>query len=92
MKGIAKNIIVISIREGTTFKNFDFIFCDFIKHPNASIISDNTIPATSIITIILKLAKKMEDTILLKLFIYSSSIIKSFQVVLLVYLFIIERL
>ena len=69
MKGIAKNIIVISIREGTTFKNFDFIFCDFIKHPIASIIKENINNPTRITKITLKPTKKMEDTIFVKLFI-----------------------
>lgn len=43
-------------------KNFDFIFCDFIKHPIASIIKDNISNIVSSITITLKLTKKMEDT------------------------------
>ena len=48
---------------GTAIKNFDLIFCDFIKHPIASIINDNISKITSMINIILKLTKKMEDTI-----------------------------
>ena len=34
-----KNVPIIKL--GTVIKNFDFIFCDFIKHPIASIIREN---------------------------------------------------
>ena len=34
-----KNIFIIN-KLGTIIKNFDFIFCDFIKHPIASKIKD----------------------------------------------------
>ena len=60
--GIAKNSIFPNNKLGTTIKNFDFIFCDFIKHPIASIIKDNISNIVSSITITLKLTKKMEDT------------------------------
>lgn len=53
---------------GITIKNFDFIFCDFIKHPIASIIKDIISIIASIIIITLKLTKKMEDTMFSKLF------------------------
>lgn len=61
MYGIAKKKIVPSNKLGATIKNFDFIFCDFIKHPIASIIKENTSNIVSVITITLKLTKKMED-------------------------------
>ena len=56
-----KNVPIIKL--GTVIKNFDFIFCDFIKHPIASIINENNNDIVRNIKIILKLAKKMEDTI-----------------------------
>lgn len=56
-------------RQNVQVKNFDFIFCDFIKHPIASIIRDNIREVVSITNIILKLAKKMKDTMFWKLFI-----------------------
>ncbi len=54
---------------GTTNRNLDFIFCDFIKHPMASIMKENISNIVSIITIILKPPNRMEDAILSKLFI-----------------------
>ena len=54
---------------GTTNRNLDFIFCDFIKHPMASIIKENISNIVSIINIILKPPNRMEDAILSKLFI-----------------------
>lgn len=50
-------------KQSVEVKNFDFIFCDFIKHPIESIISENINNDTSIINITLKPTKKMEDTI-----------------------------
>lgn len=61
-----KNIPLIN-KPGTTNRNLDFIFCDFIKHPTASIIKENTSNIARIITITLKLTKKMEDTTFSKL-------------------------
>lgn len=66
---MARNNIVPSNKQGTVIKNFDFIFCDFIKHPIASIIKEKISKDTSKITIPLKLTKKMEDTIFSKLLI-----------------------
>lgn len=63
-----KNILPIR-REGTTFKNFDFIFCDFIKHPTANKISDNISNTTNTIRVILNAINRMVDTIFSKLFI-----------------------
>ena len=54
---------------GITIKNFDFIFCDFIKHPIASRIRDNINKITRIINITLNPTNRMVDTILLKLYI-----------------------
>ena len=74
MQGRVKKKHVPTSKLGTTFKNFDFIFCDFIKHPIASIIKENINNPTRITKITLKPTKKMEDTIFVKLFIQSSSI------------------
>ena len=63
-----KNIFP-SNKQGATIKNFDFIFCDFIKHPKASNNKDNISHVTSTTAITLKLTKKMEDTIFSKLLI-----------------------
>ena len=63
-----KNIFIIN-KLGTIIKNFDFIFCDFIKHPIASKIKDVINNIVSVIIIVLKLTKKMEDTMPSKLFI-----------------------
>ena len=54
---------------GTTTKNFDFIFCDFIKQPIISSTSDNISNTTHIINITLKLIKKMNTIVFSKLFI-----------------------
>ena len=67
--GIDKKKIVPSNKLGTTTKNFDFIFCDFIKHPIASIIKEKISNIVRNITITLKLTNKIEDTICSKLFI-----------------------
>ena len=69
MYGIDMKNMFINNRLGTTTKNFDFIFCDFIKHPIASKIKDIINKIVSVMIIVLKLTKKMEDTILSKLFI-----------------------
>ena len=65
---IKKNNVPI-IKLGTVIKNFDFIFCDFIKHPIASIIKENIKLIVKKISINLKLAKKMENKTFSKLFI-----------------------
>lgn len=57
---------MLSIKLGTTFKNLLFIFCDFIKHPIISIISDNTSKATRKIKTILKVVYKVKDIIFSK--------------------------
>ena len=62
-----KNVPIIKL--GTAIKNFDFIFCDFIKHPIASIIRENIRLIVKKISINLKLAKKMENNTFSKLFI-----------------------
>ena len=69
MQGKAIKNITPNNKLGTTIKNFDFIFCDFIKHPIASIIKEiiSIIVSNTIIT--LKLTKKMEDITFSKLFI-----------------------
>ena len=54
---------------GTAIKNFDFIFCDFIKHPIASNIRDIISKDTNIIKVILKPINRVEDTIFSILFI-----------------------
>ena len=63
-----RNIIPI-IKLGTITKNFDFIVCDFIRHPIASIIKDNISNIVRIIMITLKPTKKMYDATSPKLFI-----------------------
>lgn len=50
-------------KDSVEVKNLDFIFCDFIKHPIASIIRENINNITSIINITLKPTKEMLDTI-----------------------------
>ena len=69
MQGNAIKNITPNNKLGTTIKNFDFSFCDFIKHPIASIIKEiiSIIVSNTIIT--LKLTKKMEDITFSKLFI-----------------------
>lgn len=62
-KGIHRKSMFPNSKPIVEVKNFDFIFCDFIKHPIASRISENINSITSIINITLKLTKKMEDTI-----------------------------
>ena len=54
---------------GTTIKNFDLIFWDFIKHPIASRIKDKINKVTNKIIIPLKLTKKKLDMIFWRLFI-----------------------
>ena len=61
-----KNVPIIKL--GTVIKNFDFIFCDFINHPIASIIRENIRLIVKKISINLKLAKKMENNTFSKLF------------------------
>lgn len=61
-----KNIIPIN-KLGVTNKNFDFIFCDFIKHPIASIINDNISKLTNTIKVILKAINRVDETIFSKL-------------------------
>ena len=56
-------------KDSVEVKNLDFIFCEFIKHPIASIIRENINNITSIINITLKPTKEMLDTIFWKLFI-----------------------
>ena len=69
MQGIASKNIILTSKLGTIIKNFDFIFCDFIKHPIASRIRDNINKITRIINITLNPTNRMVDTILLKLYI-----------------------
>ena len=57
-----KNILPIK-RLGTTNRNLDFIFCDFIKHPIASIIKDKISNTARIITITLNPTNRMVDNI-----------------------------
>ena len=59
----------LSLMEGITIKNFDFSFCDFIKHPIASIINDNINKMTNTIKVILKTINRVDETIFSKLFI-----------------------
>ena len=56
-------------RPGTTIKNFDFSFCDFIKHPMASKIKDNISKLTNTISVILNTINRVDETIFSKLFI-----------------------
>lgn len=67
--GINKKSTIPINRPGTTIKNFDFSFCDFIKHPTANKISDNISKLTNIIKVILKTINKVDETIFSKLFI-----------------------
>ena len=64
MKNIHPNNIV-----GVAIKNFDFSFCDFIKHPIASINNENINAIVRIIRTILKIKKNAVDTTFSKLFI-----------------------
>ena len=48
--------------EGTAFRNFDFIFCDFIKHPIANITNDNINNTTNTIRETLNITNRVEDT------------------------------
>ena len=63
-----KNIPPIN-KLGTTNRNFDLIFCDFIKHPTASMDKEKISNIARSITIILKLTNRTLDTIFSKLFI-----------------------
>ena len=72
--GIERKNTVPQIKLGTTIKNFDFIFCDFIKHPIPSIISEKISNIVRNITIHLKLINSMLDIVFSKLVIYSSVI------------------
>ncbi len=69
MGGSNKKKTIPINRLGTTIKNFDFSFCDFIKHPIANKISDKISSETNIIRVILNTTNRAEDTIFSKLFI-----------------------
>ena len=63
MSGIANKKTIPISKLGTAIKNFDFSFCDFIKHPIASKISDNISKLTNIIKVILKTINRVDETI-----------------------------
>ncbi len=67
--GINKKSTIPINRPGTTIKNFDFSFCDFIKHPTANKIKDNINKLTNTISVILKATNRVDETIFSKLFI-----------------------
>ncbi len=69
MGGIASKNTVPTSKLGTAIKNLDFSFCDFIKHPIASKISDRISKQTNIIKVILKAMNRIDETIFSKLFI-----------------------
>lgn len=63
MQGRVRNNISASITPGTIIKNFDFIFCDFIKHPMDSRIKDNIKTITKVINTNLNPKNRAEDII-----------------------------
>ena len=61
--GIAITAILIINKLGATLINLDLIFCDFIKHPIASIISAKISNIVRTTTITIKLVNRMVDNI-----------------------------
>ena len=69
MWGRESKKIIPNVKKGTIFKNFDFIFCDFIKHPNINSNKDITKRITISIKIDMKLMKRILYIIFSKLII-----------------------